>query len=367
MGNLGREQGKEPDREMEAAPNLGDWLSELAAGRGVTVNKLLHSPTLGKCRMPSDWSSINRVAVLLDLIRQVADEFPRQMDRQITLVALNQFAGIAGRSPAERFEGLASRYAYPRSAGKISGVTVRRLALRWRRLRDEFGRHIWTEIEARNVNGWEAYRTSPQLTDASDFQPFVVPRLEVTYFIDQRRVCTETITQRWITADLKESKGIDSIDHYKVRAKYSEPLAGEERTNTEISPLLNCHAGATTIQPDGWLTTLMYFPEPLADGDSVFFATRVRHITSRPVEPAAFIQVTSLGILELIMRVQFHPSTVPSLCWVYGGTSVSEGVQTPRDLDQDRVRKPNHLGYVEYRDTNCPPGWFYTIGWKWDK
>jgi hypothetical protein len=351
---------------METARDLGDWLGELAAGRGVTVGKLLQASILGDCLMPPDWPSVHRVAVLLDLMRHVADGLPGPMDRQIALVALNQYAGIAGGSPAERFDALTGLYSGRPVSDDTSSVTRRRLSARWRRLRLEFGARILVEIENRNENGWETFGSSRQLKDASDFQPFIVDRLEVTYFIDQHRVCTETITQRWITADLGESKGAKAIDHYVVRAKYSDVVEGAARTETEISPILNCRAGATTIQPDGWLATHIYFPEPLAHGDSVFFATRVRHTTSRPVQPAAFIQVTSLGIKDLLMRVQFHPSTVPSLCWVYGGTSVSAGVQAPRGPDGGRVRNPNRLGYVEHSDKNCPPGWFYTIGWEWD-
>jgi hypothetical protein len=360
-----RRKGSEPD--PGTAPALGDWLGELASGRGVSVSKLLHASILGWCRMPSDWSPVHRVAILLDLIRRVANGLHRPIDRQIALVALNQYAGIAGGSPAERFEGLAARNAETVNTSKAASVTARQLAARWRRMRNELGAHILTEIENRNEHGWDVYHSSRQLTDASDFQPFIVHRLEVTYFIDQRGVCTETTTQRWITADLTEAKGTSTIDHYVVRAKYSDLVDGQEQAKTEILPMLNCRAGATTIQPDGWLATQIYFPAALAHGDSVFFATRVRHATSRPVQPAAFIQVTSLGILDLIMRVQFHPNTVPSLCWVYGGTSVSESTQAPQGLDQDRVRHPNRLGYVEYSDTNCPPGWFYTIGWEWDK
>jgi hypothetical protein len=359
-------QGREAEEAMETARDLGDWLGELAVGRGVTVGKLLKVSVLGDCVMPSDWSSVHRVAVLLDLMRDVAGSLPDLMDRQIALVALNQYAGIAGGSPAERFEALRELYSDGLAPGDTSPVTRSRLTTRWRRLRREFGARILVEIKNRNENGWETHSSSGQLKDASDFQPFIVDRLEVTYFIDEHRVCTETITQRWITADLGESKGAKAIDHYVVRAKYSDVVEGAARTETEISPILNCRAGATTIQPDGWLATHIYFPEPLGHGGSVFFATRVRHTTSRPVQPAAFIQVTSLGIKDLIMRVQFHPSTVPSLCWVYGGTSVSDGIQAPRGLDRDRVRNPNRLGYVEHSDKNCPPGWFYTIGWKWD-
>jgi hypothetical protein len=364
VGDVDAAQDKEADQRMETAPGLGDWLSELATGRGVTVSKLLHASILEDCLMPPDWSPVHRVAALLDLIRHVADGLPDPRDQQIALVALNQYAGIAGGSPMERFEGLTAHYT--ETAGNISSVTKRQLAMRWRRLRSELGTRIRVEIKNRNENGWDTSLSSQQLRDASDFQPFIVHRLEVTYFIDQHRVCTETITQRWITADLTESKGTNAIDHYVVRAKYSDLVGGGERTKTEISPMLNCLAGTTTIQPDGWLATQIYFPEPLAHGDSLFFATSVRHTTSRPVQPAAFIQVTSLGIMELIMRVQFHPSMVPSLCWVYGGTSVNEGMKAPRGSDRDRVRNPNRLGYVEYSDKNCPPGWFYTIGWEWD-
>ena len=261
---------------------------------------------------------------------------------------------------------MTARQASNGNTSEATLVTARQLGARWRRLRNELGAHVLAEVENRNEHGWDTHHSSRRFKDASDFQPFIVHRLEATYFIDQRRVCTETVTQRRITAELTETEGANTIDHYVVRAKYSDPVDGEEQANMEILPVLNCRAGAITIQPDGWLATQIYFPEALAHGDSVFFTTRVRYTTRRPVQPSAFIQVTSLGIMELIMRVQFHPKMAPSVCWVYGGTSASEAAQVPQGLDKVRMRHPNRLGYVEYTDMNCPPGWIYAIGWKWD-
>lgn len=197
-----------------------------------------------------------------------------------------------------------------------------------------------------------------------DLQPFVVERLEVTYFVDRRRICTETITERWLIADLSYTKDLKSIDHYKVRARYQGVQAGEERPRTEILPMLNCRAGVTEVQEDGWLTAPMYFPAPLHHNERVFFASRVKHHANIPMYPAAFLQVTSLGIINLIMRVQFDPSAVPAVCWVYGGPNAAD--VTNESNEESRLHLPNELGYVEYQTENCPPGWCYTIRWKWN-
>ena len=94
MKDFDAPQGRKPDAGDVRAPGPGDWLGELASARGVSVNKLLHASILASCRMPSNWSSIHRVAVLLELIRQSAERLHKPIDRQIALVALNSMLGL---------------------------------------------------------------------------------------------------------------------------------------------------------------------------------------------------------------------------------------------------------------------------------
>jgi hypothetical protein len=368
MGRLGRTPDNEADQREIRCADLADWLSELASGQGITIKKALRASILDACSMPPDWSSAYRISALMELVREVAGGLTKPLDGRIALVALNQFPGIAGATPASRFSRMSLRESGDNASSTKLPVSPQRVARRWREIRHKLAEQILAEIENRNDNGWTEYLTESQMLAASDFQPFVVNRLEVTYFIDQGRVCTEAITQRWVSADLNEAEGVSTVDHYRVRARHSGLKDDRVPANTEILPMLNCCPGPTTIRPDGWLTTLMYFPEPLRNSESVFFATQVKQKADVPVHPVASIQVTSLGVMELIMRVQFHPHAVPASCWVYSGTSAAdaEGEQAPDDLEHTKLLKPNDLGYVEYYNENCPPGWFYTVGWDWN-
>jgi hypothetical protein len=368
MGWLSGEPDNNVDQSRIRREDLAGWLGKLASGQGISIKKTLRASILDACMMPPDWTSAYRISALLELIREVADGLTEPLDSRIALVALNQFPGIAGATPSDRFSRFGLREAERSGCSTHSPASAQSFARRWHDIRHELAEQVLAEIENRNDSGWTEYSAEGEMLAASDFQPFVVNRLEVTYFIDQGHVCTEATTQRWVSADLNEAGGTSTIDHYRVRARHSGLKDDRAPADTDILPMLNCRPGATTIRPDGWLTTLMYFPEPLRNGESVFFATRVKQRTNLPVHPVASIQITSLGVLKLIMRVQFHPNSVPSSCWVYSGTSVAdaEGEHAPNDPDHTKLLRPNDLGYVEYREQNCPPGWFYTVGWEWD-
>lgn len=341
------------------------WLRKAAGGQGLTIDKLLDSSVIRACAVPSEWSHLFTAVTLQDLVRDQIEELPNSLDRDAALVALNIMPEVTGASPTARFENLGRCHQSKSVSSRPAIVHASTFARHWRRSCYDLAARMLTEIARRNEAGWDEYEKVFQMRMGVDLQPFVVERLEVSYFIDQHHVCTETITQRWLRADLTYAEHASFIDHYKVRARYLDPQTGQKLPSTEILPYLNCRAGPTEVRQDGWLTTPMYFSEPVPHNGTVFFATRVKHRTTMPVDPAAFIQVTSLGIMELIMRVQFEPSVTPGSCWIYGGPSAAEGEHEPEEAKSARLRTPNALGYVEYHTENCPPGWYYTIGWKW--
>jgi hypothetical protein len=351
--------------DNEIAETAG-WLAKVAVGEGLTLGKLLSSALANACAVPSDWSRRYTAILLQNLISEAAGQLPVPIEGQVALAALNLLPDVSAGSPTARFKRLG--YQEPPLSPPDHRIPHHPTAFarHWRAVQPLLARMILTEIERRNSTGWAEYARVFQMHLGVDLQPFVVNRLEVTYFVDKRRVCTETITQRWLKADLSHAVGLTVIDHYKVRAKYQDAQDDQEPPSTEILPMLNCRAGEPDVQPDGWLMTPMYFPEPLEQDGTVFFASRVRHETNVPVFPAAFIQVTSLGIIELIMRVQFAAGTLPISCWVYGGPNATDAELEPTQGENVRARAPNQLGYVEYHTQNCPPGWYYTIGWKWD-
>jgi hypothetical protein len=341
------------------------WLARAARGSGLTLARLVSSDLIRACDVPDGWSLRYTAITLQDLICEATRGLPDALDSRVALAALNQMPEVVGASPTGRFKSLSQLEMSRPVPDFRAPVHPSTLARHWRGIRRDLATVILTEIDHRNGTGWTKYAKIVQMHKGVDLQPFVIERLEVTYFIDKDRVCTETMTQRWLKADLSDSEGLSSIDHYKVRAMYRDPQDGQELPTTEILPMLNCRAGATDVGQDGWLMTPMYFAKPVPHRGTVFFASRVRHVTSVPIDPAAFIQVTSLGIIKLIMRVQFDPGAVPTVCWVYGGASETGGKDAPREAVDARWRSPNALGYVEYRTENCPPGWYYTIGWEW--
>jgi hypothetical protein len=341
------------------------WLARAAGGSGLTLARLVSSALIRACDVPEGWSLRYTAITLQDLICEATKKLPEALDGRVALAALNQSPEVVGASPTARFKSLSQLEMSRPVPDFRTPVHPSTLARHWRGIQRDLATVILTEIEDRNKTGWAKYTKIVQMHKGVELQPFVIERLEVTYFVNADRVCTETVTERWLKADLSLSDGLSFIDHYKVRAMYRDPQDGQELPTTEILSMLNCRAGATDVGQDGWLMTPMYFAKPVPHGGTVFFASRVRHETSVPIDPAAFIQVTSLGIMKLIMRVQFDLRAVPRVCWVYGGSSATGGKDAPSEAVDARWRSPNALGYVEYRTENCPPGWYYTIRWEW--
>jgi hypothetical protein len=342
---------------------VASWINGAAARDGLSVSKLLNSDLLKSCELPEFWPRMIAGVRLLELVCEATRKLPTREDELVALVALNRCPGVTGNSPTERFRTFA--------ASDVSRTLVRHshpttLARRWARLQQVLAQEVVAEIERRNIEGWDLHAGSIPVPGDPEFQPFVVDRLDVTYFVDRRRVCFENITQRLVTADFTGSEGLELIDHYNVRARYTHQGDSEDAVGTRILPMLNCIAGKTVVSPDGWLGAAMHFPRPLADGQSIYFASRVQHASDKATEPVAYIQVTSLGVMELTMRVQFDPEQAPANYWVYGGRRDPDNGVAPGVDEQDRFATPNEAGYVEYRAEDCPPGWFYAIGWIWD-
>jgi hypothetical protein len=339
------------------------WLIQAGSGQGLTAKKILDSSALDLSSLPPNWPRLYAAARLHELICDTARQLP-DPDSRVVLTALNQFLDVSGASLTERFMNLCNT-----DVSKPKELVLgqwRNVAQRWRQLRPQLAQRIIDEIQQRAVDGWEEYASATPALGSPELQPFVVDRLEVTYFFDESRVCTHTTTQRWLSVDLADAYGMSSIDHYKVRARYTDSSGRHEDQGTVIRPMLNCRPGRTEVGRDGWLMTEMQFPEPRRDGEQVFFASQVDYSASTPMDPFALIQVTSHGILYLIMRVQFPPNAAPKDSWVYSGPSAADARVAPRGGDRDRRREPNLLGYVEHVAEYCPAGWYYTIGWEWE-
>jgi hypothetical protein len=340
------------------------WLVRAASGDGLSIKKVLDSP-LDLSALPREWNRIYSAWRLHELISECARELP-DGDGQIALTALNQFFTVTGPNLVDRFKGLCSD---DRPGISIAGRRLthwRAVAHRWSQVRPELARRIYQELQQRARSGWEDGTSAGADPDEGEIQPFVVDRLEVTYFFNQHKAFTHSATERWLSVELPSTEEKSSIDHYKVRARYTDASDSQAARTTRIEPILNCRRGRTQVGRDGWMMTEMHFPGPAQNGDKVFFASLVRSEGKAATIPLVYIQVTSHGIMNLGMRLQFHPNAVPRACWVYRGSSEPDRGSAPSTEDRDRWLEPSSLGYVEHVAESCAPGLYYAVGWTWD-
>jgi hypothetical protein len=207
---------------------------------------------------------------------------------------------------------------------------------------------------------WEEARSAVETmrkptTDSSGFEPISIERLVATHYMKGKNTVDST-TERWITAT------VDGIDRYRVR---TWAAAG---TDIKILPLLNCTAGSTeSVDMGGGLEgriTEMLLPEKLMAGQMAFFASRVLY--SKGTEwDFAEVQVTSLEIRELVLRIQFDTTIpLPKACWSYADRpDVDSHIRPPQD--SDRYLLITSCGYVDHTFLGCRSGAKYGIHWIW--
>lgn len=344
---------------------VAGWLHSLGRGEGLTVAKALRSPLLEECDIPAEWPRNVAGTRLVEAVTKAIQQLPNEDDRLICLAVFNRLPPISGNKSSSRLQQLVRLLG---EAGELRSGRTRdspSMKRRWATLRLNLAVHVIAEIERRNRDGWLADRDPAQEQDGAALQPFVVDRLEVAHFIDRNRICTETMTHRLLTADRTDLDESELIDHYIVRARYAGgELDGEHAERPDILPFLNCTGGDTIVSADGWVSRPMYFPKALGHDESIYFASRVTYKGRGPTDPLAYIQVTSLGVLKLHLRVQFDPEFVPASYWVYGGPQDPELGSATKQAEP--VGKPNQVGYIEYEADDCPPEWFYAVGWTWD-
>ncbi|MFF5230651.1 hypothetical protein [Dactylosporangium sp. NPDC000521] len=208
--------------------------------------------------------------------------------------------------------------------------------------------------ELERSGGWE--RTGPP----SGFQPVTFNRMIVTYFLRGRAV-SESFSERWITAEE------DNLARYVVRAyARNNPPA---RPELEIQPWLNCTLGAVRRVDlgDGSEAQIaeMDFPKPLQRGEKLFFATRV---VAQEVGPTMSreVQVTSHGIEDLTMRIQFDISQpLPKRAWWFAEVPDIDRLIPPEPGD-DRFVEVSACGFIERQFARGYPSAKYGLSWQWD-
>ena len=339
------------------------------SGDGLSIKKVLDSP-LDLSALPREWNRIYSAWRLHELISECARELP-DGDGQIALTALNQFFTVTGPNLVDRFKGLCSD---DRPGISIAGRRLthwRAVAHRWSQVRPELARRIYQELQQRARSGWEDGTSAGADPDEGEIQPFVVDRLEVTcYFFNQHKAFTHSATERWLSVELPSTEEKSSIDHYKVRTRYTDASDSQTAWTTRIEPILNCRRGKTHAgRRDGWMMTEMQFLHRQAqNGDKVFFASLVRSEEGRlqlSLSCTSRLRAMASGS-NLGMRLQFHPNAVPRACWVYRGSSEPDG-------GRHRVQRiaiggwnPARWAMWSMSRKACAPGLYYAVGWTWD-
>jgi len=194
----------------------------------------------------------------------------------------------------------------------------------------------------------------------SGYQAVTMDRLVATHFI-VGRAATETITERWITAEE------DNFSRYIVRA-YAKNVP-PDRPQLEVVPMLNCRRGAVrrVDMGDGAEAQLveMVLPVALERGESTFFANRVNSWEPGPTLMRE-VQVTCHGIKDLTVRVQFEPDgPLPKQCWYFAEVPDVDRL-VPPDTDNPRNIAISDCGFVEHRFGRGIATAKYGIAWRWD-
>jgi transcriptional regulator with XRE-family HTH domain len=170
------------------------------------------------------------------------------------------------------------------------------------------------------------------------------------------RTPTERITERWVRATR------DGVDSFVVRAH------SDEHSEVLIEPHLNCRQVETrTVRRiDGQAVVLgtFAFARPLELGESYFFSTRVLYKNAKTESFYSSVQVTTEGIAELVMRVQFDPADIPRTCW-FNDHGVDVDALVEPDPGSPKLVEVSSLGFVEVRSEFCRPGDRFSLAWTW--
>jgi hypothetical protein len=207
--------------------------------------------------------------------------------------------------------------------------------------------------ELEESGGFE--RTGPP----SGYQPVTFDRMIVTHHL-RGQVVVESVSERWITAEE------DGLSRYVVRAyARNDP---PKRPNLEIQPLLNCRLGPVRRVEfgDGTEAQLaeMLFPKTLRRGEKLFFATRVIAEEPGPTHSRE-VQVTTHGVKNLIMRVQFdHSIPLPKRAWYFAEIPDLDRLIPPEDGDTRYVEN-SEVGFVEREFGRGVATAKYGLAWQW--
>lgn len=363
MGDLGVNLGTGGPSEQggwRPPDSIEEGLRDLAKNEGPTLEKLIYPQTaalrtlmsLTASLEDSGFSAEKRARAMMQLIReQIASlndhQHPKCKEALQAAFYLTPELPSGLPSITARLNYMLNKGAFGEKPGREAGERnwrrgVRRLA----GLLEENIEDLYRQV------GW-ADTGLP-----SAYQPVRVRRLIVTYFLANQSV-TDLFTERTVEATE------DGVDRYIVR----DYIYGDLGANIEIGALMNCKKiSQLPVNLPGYVAAKaeMRLPEAYAKGKGCTFATRVTR--SGMTKPTTWqeIQVTSHGILSLVMRVQFDLQTpLPERCWYFAAMPDVDRLEEPATEEKGRDITISRWGYAEHSFGPATVAAKYGVAWRW--
>jgi hypothetical protein len=345
------------------SPNIFEnGLRELAHGIGPDLSKLTNPETDGlralmKLTEPLARTGMqvdSRARALRQYIRELIGGFDDQQHPRCKAALQAAFCLAPDVSDGQEFPSIKARLQVRARAGAFGRTFdlgeaqtswetgVRRLAKLVEQNQDDL--HL--------IGKWASHG-SP-----SGYQPLRVLNLTVTYFLTGQ-VVTDVVTERRVVATE------DDVNRYIVR----DYVQGAPNAHIEVRPLLNCQAGTHTPVDLGpgfvAVKAEMLLPRTYRKGTGCNFATQVKRTGVAEATTWQEIQVTSHGIEQLTMRVQFDLSTaLPARCW-YFAAMPDLGRLDPPGAEEGRDLEISDYGYTEKLFGQGDAAAKYGIVWRW--
>ncbi|CAM3354981.1 hypothetical protein KIPE111705_04405 [Kibdelosporangium persicum] len=326
---------------------LRNELQGVARDEGLTPAKLESTRLLALMARLPEWSVTDSTRMLYKLIVDVVADLRGEKARTAARVTLNlDGSPVRGRSAMARQAALAEKRA-------VHADTVRAW---WRSAVNALADILPLKIGELNDSPeqWNTYRNGSPVADHGTVPDHSFDRIEVAWRL-RGKLATEMTTSRWLVSHR------DGFDRVNARGWYFSDRSAD---SCEVVPLLNCRKVDSRHMGRGILVSKLELPQPLKQGESVFFAYKVVIHSTKETETLFYHNVASAGVKLLLYRVQFDPGTSPDDIWSFAGGDEVE-FMTPPPRGSSRYLAVNRLGYAEQVFTDCRFGLKYGVSWRW--
>jgi hypothetical protein len=326
---------------------LRNELQGVARDDGLTPAKLESTRLIALMARLPEWSVTDSTRMMCRLIADVVAELRGEKARTAARVTLNlDDSPVQGRSAMARQAALAEERA-------VHADTVRAW---WRSAVKALADILPLKIRELNDSPerWNAYRNESRAVPAGDLPGYSFDRIEVAWRLTGK-LATEMTTSRWLVSRR------DGLDRIPARGWYFSDRSAD---SCEVVPLLNCQKIDSRHMGRGILLSTLELPEPLKQGQCVFFAYKVVVHSKKETETLFFHNVASAGVKLLLYRVQFDPGMPPENIWSFAGGDEIE-FMTPPPRGSSRYLSVNRFGFAEQVFSDCRFGLKYGVSWRW--